>query len=144
MRLLTIGFTKTSAERFFGRLRDAQVRQVWDTRINRTSQLAGFAKEKDLKYFLSEIGHTTYKIEELLAPTRDLLKLYQDQLISWNEYEKAYLDLLSDRQIERRFHEHDLDGVCLLCSEATPEHCHRRLAANYLRDAISGLEVKHL
>ena len=26
------------------------------------------------------------------------------------------------------------DGACLLCSEATPEHCHRRLPAEYLRE----------
>jgi uncharacterized protein (DUF488 family) len=43
--LYTIGFTKSSAEAFFGKLRSGGVRTVLDTRLHRTGQLAGFAKD---------------------------------------------------------------------------------------------------
>jgi uncharacterized protein (DUF488 family) len=32
----------------------------------------------------------------------------------------------------------------LLCSEPTPEHCHRRLALEYLRDQWGGIGIIHL
>jgi len=36
------------------------------------------------------------------------------------------------------------NGACLLCSEATPEHCHRRLVAEYLQNKWGGVEIIHL
>lgn len=144
MRLFTIGFTKSKAAHFFDRLERAGVRHVRDTRLNRVSQLAGFAKEDDLRFFLQRIGGLGYSVEALLAPTSDMLDAYRKKEMGWEEYERRYLDLLSARQVERRIDVHDLDGVCLLCSEATPEHCHRRLAADYLAQAVAGTEVIHL
>ena len=35
------------------------------------------------------------------------------------------------------------DGV-LLCSEAEPDRCHRRLAAEYLQHRWGGVEIVHL
>ena len=35
------------------------------------------------------------------------------------------------------------DG-CLLCSESTPEYCHRRLVAEYLDRHWGGLQITHL
>jgi len=55
MKIFTIGFTKKSAEEFFTLLKDAGVRRVIDIRLNNTSQLAGFAKARDLEYFLKAI-----------------------------------------------------------------------------------------
>jgi uncharacterized protein (DUF488 family) len=37
-----------------------------------------------------------------------------------------------------------MDGACLLCSEALPHHCHRRLVAEYLRAKWRGVEVVDL
>ena len=34
--------------------------------------------------------------------------------------------------------------TALLCSEATPEHCHRRLVAEHLSAAWGDVEVVHL
>ena len=45
MRILTIGFTRKSAERFFEMLRTAGAKRVVDVRLNNVSQLAGFAKK---------------------------------------------------------------------------------------------------
>lgn len=55
MKLHTIGFTKTTAASFFTRLANAGVKKVIDVRLNNISQLAGFAKKDDLRYFLKAI-----------------------------------------------------------------------------------------
>jgi uncharacterized protein (DUF488 family) len=144
MKLYTIGFTKTSAERFFKRLQRAGVKKVVDTRLHRESQLAGFAKQSDLLFFLSNLAKVEYGVTELLAPTADILDAYRKKRIKWDEYEKLYGELLSARHVEAQLTPHDLDHCCLLCSEATPEHCHRRLAAEYLARAWGPIEIIHL
>jgi uncharacterized protein (DUF488 family) len=144
MKLFTIGFTKSKASDFFGRLQSAGVRHVRDTRRNRVSQLAGFAKEADLGFFLNRIADIAYSVEELLAPTGEMLDAYRKKELSWSEYERRYLDLLDARKVDKRIDLATLDHHCLLCSEATPEHCHRRLAANYIAEARSDVEIVHL
>lgn len=142
--LYTIGFTKKSASEFFGLLRGAGVRRVLDVRLNRTSQLAGFAKEKDLQFFLEEVGGMDHIVVDSLAPTADLLDAYRSKSIDWSEYEKGYRALLIGRQVETLVSREVLDGGCLLCSEHTAEQCHRRVAAEYLADHFEGLDVQHL
>lgn len=144
MKLFTIGFTKSKARHFFGRLERSGIRRVIDTRINRSSQLSGFAKEDDLKFFLEKISSIEYSVEEILAPTADILSAYRKNEMGWSEYARRYLDLLSQRKVERHIVGMDLDHVCLLCSEATPEYCHRRLAAEYLSDAMTEMTIQHL
>lgn len=143
MRLLTIGFTKSSAESFFSRLREAGVRRVVDVRISNTSQLAGFAKRDDLAYFLREIGGIEYEHRLELAPTEELFKAYRGGG-EWEDLEAGYRALLAERAVETSIDPGDLDGAALLCSEAGPEHCHRRLAAEYLAAAWPGVTVEHL
>jgi uncharacterized protein (DUF488 family) len=141
----TIGFTKTTAERFFDRLLKAGVKKVVDVRLHNTSQLAGFAKANDLAYFLEKIGGIQYAHQPLLAPTDSMLKAYKKQKGDWSAYEEHFLRLMSERQIESRFRPETLDGVCLLCSEDRPHHCHRRLVCEYLNKKWDGaLEVRHL
>jgi hypothetical protein len=50
VKIFTIGFTRTSAAHFFGRLKAAGVTRLIDVRLNRNSQLSGFAKECDLAW----------------------------------------------------------------------------------------------
>ena len=52
MRICTIGFTNKTAEHFFTRLQKSGVKRVVDVRLNNVSQLAGFSKREDLKYYL--------------------------------------------------------------------------------------------
>lgn len=144
MKLFTIGFTKSKASDFFGRLEKAGVRKIYDTRLNRTSQLAGFAKQDDLSFFLGKIGGIDYQVETLLAPTADILDAYRKKEMDWTEYARRYLSLLDARKIEKRIEISHLENGCLLCSEATPEHCHRRLAAEYLSEAADHIEIVHL
>ncbi len=139
--LYTIGFTKSTAEHFFERLRRAGVRRVVDIRLNNTSTLAGFTKRDDLPYFLRTILDAEYVHEPLLAPTPELLKAYQGKQLSWDDYVPRYLA----RRVAATLDGAVLTGpTALLCSEATAERCHRRLAAEHLAAAWGGLQIVHL
>ena len=141
----TIGFTKSNAENFFERLLKAGVKKVVDVRLHNTSQLAGFAKADDLSYFLKKIGGIQYVHQPLLAPTDDILKAYKKDKGDWAVYQGRFLQLMEERKIEQRLKPEMLEGACLLCSEATPHHCHRRLVCEYLNDKWgSPLKVRHL
>ena len=132
--LYTIGFTKKSAEQFFGLLRDNGVKQLVDVRINNTSQLAGFAKGKDLEFFINEICHIPYKHIVDFAPTKELLDHWHKNEVTWTEYVEIYTKMLKDREIVKKYGVKSFDGACFLCSEDTPEQCHRRLLAEYLQE----------
>jgi uncharacterized protein (DUF488 family) len=141
----TIGFTKTTAKNFFERLLRSGTTRVLDVRLHNTSQLAGFAKADDLAYFLKKISNIEYVHEPLLAPTDEMLKAYKKEKGDWNLYEVRFLALMKERQIENRLRPDILDKACLLCSEATPHYCHRRLVCEYLNGKWDGaLEVNHL
>ena len=143
--LYTIGFTKSSAEHFFGRLERAGVRRLVDIRLNNTSTLAGFTKRDDLAYFLRAILDAEYQHEPLLAPTPEMLKAYQGKQLTWAEYETAYIALMQARDLANTLDRAAFyRPTALLCSEATPEHCHRRLVAEHLRTAWRDLEIIHL
>jgi uncharacterized protein (DUF488 family) len=145
VEVTTIGFTKTSAEQFFERLRAADVRTLIDVRISNNSQLAGFAKVPDLRYFLSRINNITYQHAPLLAPTKDMLAQYRKGAMDWGVYQGQFLKLMSERQIENRYSPSVFHGACLLCSEAEPHQCHRRLVCDYLNEKWGqALKVRHL
>src|SRR5262249_23635445 len=128
----TIGFTQTTARDFFERLTKSGVKKVIDVRLHNTSQLSGFAKADDLAFFLKRIGDIEYSHQPLLAPTDDMLKAYKKEKGDWDVYQGRFLSLMAERQIENRLTPDVLDGACLLCSEPTPHHCHRRLVCDYL------------
>ena len=141
----TIGFTKTTAEGFFERLVASGVKKVVDVRLHNTSQLAGFAKAEDLAYFLKKIGDIQYEHQPLLAPTVSMLKSFKKEKGDWGAYETSFLALMAERKIENCMTPEMLDGACLLCSEAKPHHCHRRLICEYLNERWDGsLTVRHL
>jgi uncharacterized protein (DUF488 family) len=142
--LYTIGFTKKNAQQFFDTLMKSGVKRVIDTRLNNVSQLAGFAKREDLKYFLRMIGNIEYIHLLELAPTKDILDTYKKEGGDWETYEKKFLQLMSDRKIEERISPDILQGGCLLCSEAKPHHCHRRLVAEYLNKKWGNVKICHL
>lgn len=141
----TIGFTQSTAERFFDRLEKAGVKTVIDVRLHNTSQLAAFAKADDLSFFLQRINNIRYVHQPLLAPTDVMLKTYKKEKGDWNTYEGRFLELMEERKIEHRLKPELFEGACLLCSEALPHHCHRRLVCEYLNDKWNGaLSVRHL
>jgi uncharacterized protein (DUF488 family) len=145
VEIYTIGFTQKSAADFFGILKGAGIRRVLDIRLNNVSQLAGFSKRDDLAYFLREICEADYCHEVLLAPTQEILDAYKKSKGTWQEYEQKFLQLMSEREIERRLdHSSFQVPTVLLCSEPTAQHCHRRLVAEYLQRIWGGVEVTHL
>lgn len=144
MKIFTIGFTKKSAEQFFSRLKQPGLVRLVDARLNNVSQLAGFTKKNDLKFFLREICKIDYVHLPELAPTQDILDAYKKNGGDWAVYEEQFLALLAARRIEDKLDKTLIDGGCLLCSEATPEHCHRRLVAEYLRGKWGNVEIQHL
>ena len=143
--IYTIGFTKKNAETFFGFIKEANVSTLLDVRLNNVSQLAGFAKKNDLMYFLKELCGTEYIHTPELAPTKDMLSLYKKGEMPWKKYEDKFLNLMSQRQIEKTVKPTLLDHGCLLCSEHEPHLCHRRLVVDYLNENSElDLKVKHL
>ena len=144
MKVLTIGFTKKSARRFFELLRESGAKRVVDVRLNNGSQLAGFAKKDDLAWFLDRICGIDYVHLPALAPTKDMLGDYRKRRIDWSAYAERFLNLMRERRIEERVPREVLEEGCLLCSEDQPHHCHRRLVAEYLHEHWGDVEVEHL
>jgi uncharacterized protein (DUF488 family) len=145
MEIYSIGFTQKSAREFFDTLKAHGIKRLLDVRLNNTSQLAAFAKQADLAYFLHEICGAAYEHEPLLAPTREMLDAYKKQKGSWEDYTEAYLALIRSRKVEAALSKESFQKkTVLLCSEATAEHCHRRLALEYLQKQWKGVKIHHL
>lgn len=145
MEICTIGFTRTTAERFFTRLAHARVERLLDVRLNNTSQLAGFAKAQDLPYLARELIGAAYEHEPLLAPTQEILDAFKKHKGAWSAYEAAFIALMEHRHIHEVLAPASFERrTALLCSEADPEHCHRRLVAEFLAARWGGLEIVHL
>ena len=145
MEIFTIGFTKKTAAEFFGILKGAGIETLVDVRLNNVSQLAGFSKRDDLAYFLRAICDADYRHEPTLAPTQGMLDEYRRRKGSWDEYEDRFVKLIRERKIEETTDRSLFERPSvLLCSEATPERCHRRLVAEYLQQAWGNVEIVHL
>jgi uncharacterized protein (DUF488 family) len=145
MKINTIGFTKKNAEMFFSLVKGESVKTLIDVRLNNVSQLAGFAKRDDLRFFLRELCSTDYVHLPELAPTKELLNGYKKGVISWERYEDGFLNIMAQRNIERILQPSLLEDSCLLCSEHEPHFCHRRLVTEYLNQHSDfNFTVKHL
>lgn len=146
MEIFTIGFTRTTAEDFFRRLKSNEIERLLDVRLNNRSQLSGFAKRDDLAYFLRELVGAQYEHAPLLAPTQEILDAFKKKgAMPWAEYEDRFLALMCERRIEEELRREDFERrTVLLCSEDTPKHCHRRLVVEYLAEYWPGLHIVHL
>lgn len=145
MKLFTIGFTKKTAETFFNRLRGSQISRLVDVRLNNVSQLAGFTKRDDLRFFTKELCDVEYLHLPELAPTASILDPYKKvKNGDWALYERQFLELMAARKIEDKLAKSVLDGACLLCSEEKPHHCHRRLVAEYLKSKWGDVDIQHI
>jgi len=144
MKLYTIGFTKKTAEEFFNCLYNAGVRRIIDIRLNNTSQIAGFAKARDLKYFLHAIAGIDYVHVPDFAPTQDIIDNYKKRKGSWVEFERKFKNLMANRKIEEIAVNLLCDNDCFLCSEHTPDHCHRRLIVEYFQKKLGNIKAIHL
>lgn len=144
-KIFTIGFTKKTAANFFSAISHPEVHRVVDVRLNNISQLAGFAKKKDLDYFLRTICKLDYVHIPELAPTKQILETYKKNGGSWDVYQSEFIELMYKRNIERTLSKEVIYNGCLLCSEDKPHYCHRRLVAEYLQTKWDeNIEIIHL
>jgi uncharacterized protein YeaO (DUF488 family) len=145
INLFTIGFAKKGAEEFFSILKDKKIKKLIDIRESNTNIYAGFTMKQNLPFFLRNILDIEYIEMKILAPTKEIRKIYhEDKLNNWHYYEDAYINLLNERDIKSAINKSILDRAVLLCSEPTPEKCHRRLAAEYLKNIYKHIEIIHL
>jgi uncharacterized protein (DUF488 family) len=132
-KIYTIGFTGKTAREFFDLLNSTDAKYLADTRLNNTSQLASFTKKGNIEYFVEKLTRLKYVELPLLAPEKEMFQEYRKEG-DWDLYESRYNQLLEERTAAETIDRALLDnGVILLCSERTPEKCHRRLAAEYLK-----------
>lgn len=143
--LYTIGFTQKTAAQFFGLLGKHGINVVVDIRLRPDSQLSGFAKGRDLPYFLNTLIQCGYQHMPTMSPTDDLLDQYRKDK-SWEQYEKNFNRLLEERKLIETLDKNwwQLHQCCLLCSEHKPDRCHRRLVAEYLNRHWHNIELVHL
>jgi uncharacterized protein (DUF488 family) len=145
MEIYSIGFTQKSASEFFNTLKSNGIERLLDVRLNNTSQLAGFAKQADLAYFLREICNCAYEHEPLLAPEQEMLDTYKKLKGSWDIYAEQFMNLMHTRKIESAISQQSFNQkTVLLCSEPTAEHCHRRLVLEYLQNSWQDVIIQHL
>ena len=146
MIVYTMGFAQKNAAQFFELLKKNNVEIVIDIRLNNKSQLAGFTKGQDLKYFLKAICNCEYKHCVEFAPTKEILDAYKKGVIDWLQYVAQFLPLMEKRHAPQLFKTMfgKYERVCLLCSEPTPEQCHRRLLAEIIEGAIEDVTIVHL
>ena len=144
VHIYTIGFTKKSAQTFFGLLQESGASELLDVRLNNVSQLAGFAKRDDLQFFLKEICDMGYSHLTSLAPTQAMLDAFKKRNGDWATYEQDFLALMRERRIEHTLDPASLDNSVLLCSEEKPHRCHRRLVAEYLANHWAEVSIWHL
>jgi len=141
----TIGYKRKPLETFINQLRDAGVDAVIDVRLRNTSHLAGYTKQDTLSFLLREGFHIAYEHHPELAPTGDIFDGYrQDE--NWAAYESRFGPLLVERdaagigrELLSRYR-----APCLLCSEPTSEHCHRRLVAEHWASNLPDVSIVHL
>jgi len=146
MKLYTIGFTQKKAEEFFSLLKNNQIERLVDIRLKPSGQLSGFSKQEDLPYFLRELSNgCQYTHLPILAPTKEILEDYREDH-DWLRYVERFERLMDERHIPfslgRMFFESE--RCCLLCSEALPEKCHRRLVAERLASFWKDVDIVHL
>jgi uncharacterized protein (DUF488 family) len=144
--IYTIGFTKKTAKTFFETLKYNNIEVVLDIRLNNTSQLAAFAKYSDIEYFLQTICNIKYIHETKFSPTEQTLKRYKDKVISWKQYVEEFNQTMNERNINEYIKTNYLidKRICLLCSEATANQCHRSLIANLFKIILKELKIIHL
>lgn len=145
-KIFTIGFTKKTAEEFFTLLEKNHVVEIVDIRLNNSSQLAGFSKFPDIKFFLQRICGINYKHDKNFSPTENILERYKKKIIDWAGYEKEFFELMNERNISEHILKNYFaaDKFCLLCSEPTAENCHRRLIAEKISEVVGNVQIIHL
>ena len=140
MYLYTIGYSGKSEAEFYEILRTHKVSRIIDVRRFKTSKYVPFANGENL----SRKCKDKYVAIPDVAPEKSLLLQWQNGDIAWSYYERTYLEFLQLISAQNFFTEEILDNACLLCMEASPSQCHRKLLAQYLANYFPSLKIEHL
>ena len=133
MQIYTIGYTRKTARKFFTELLAIDARSLVDIRLHNRSHLASYTKKEHIEFFVQELTDLAYVELPLLAPSEEMFKRFRRDG-DWDSYESRYAQLMRDRRVKEEVDQPLFrDGAVLLCGEPTPERCHRRLAAEFLR-----------
>ena len=116
--------------------RSIQQREIEASLAGTVADLQAAPRQKK-KLLLDDDDH---KSQLLYGEKVTVLKAKGD----WATYERRFLELMAERRIEASVRQELLDGACLLCSEDKPQHCHRRLVAEYLSDRWGNVEIVHV
>ncbi len=146
MKLYTLGFTKKTAEEFFELIKENKINLLIDIRLINNSQLAGFSKGKDLAYFLKALCACCYVHDETFAPTKEIMDGMRSKKLKQHEFDTAFSALMDSRTAMAHFEKTygQEETVCLLCSEETPDTCHRRVLATMVQERLPNIEIIHL
>jgi uncharacterized protein (DUF488 family) len=142
-RLFTIGYEGATPDRLIGALQAAGVRHLVDVRELANSRRPGFAK-RALAEALGRAGLGYTHVKALGTPaagraaaragrTAEMHRIFRSRLAG-TEAQAALAGLAAQARAE---------PVCLLCLEADPQRCHRRLVAEAVQ-GLGGFEVMHL
>lgn len=143
-KLYTIGYTQKTAEEFFGLLKANEIQLLLDIRLYNNTQLAGFTKQDNLKYFLYELLGVYYRHFPLMAPSKEIFNDNKKHGLPWKDYEFRFNRVIRNRAIQHMIEEYQIDHTCLLCCEPKPTNCHRRLVAEYLQQHFDDIEIIHI
>lgn len=147
--LYTIGYSGRDIGSFIDILQNNHIQAVIDVRRWVSSRYKPDFSGKSLRKTLPLHG-IAYVWKKELSPSVELLEGYKNKTISWNNYETCFIsDLRKQSLFPICVGLQALGRTCLLCSEASPEHCHRRLLAEEFVKFCSytnefWTEIKHL
>jgi uncharacterized protein (DUF488 family) len=140
-RLWTIGYERLLPEALVAELRAAGVRRVLDVRFRPQSRRPGMSKTR-LGALLAEHG-IAYETRRGLGTPPDLRFLYRaGRLAEATAGFRRHLDAAAGDELDTLAAElPDAPPTALLCLEADPAHCHRRVVAEALARRRGDLEV---
>jgi uncharacterized protein (DUF488 family) len=139
--LWTIGYERLMPEALVAELRAAGVRRVLDVRFRPQSRRPGLSKTR-LRALLGEHG-IAYESRRGLGTPPDLRFLYRSGRIAEAQAGfRRHLEATAADELDALAAElADAAPTALLCLEADPAHCHRRVVAEALVRRRPGLAV---
>jgi uncharacterized protein (DUF488 family) len=140
----TIGYEKLLPPALVAELQAARVQRVIDVRYRPQSRRPGMSKTR-LGDLLAEHG-IAYEHRRSLGTPPDIRWLFKNRRVAeGRERYRAYLESTAAGDVDALAAELDAGPrTALLCLEAEPAECHRRVIAEALRERRPGLRVVDL
>lgn len=144
--LWTIGYERLPPDGLVAELEAAGVERVLDVRYRPQSRRPGMSKTK-LGARLAEHG-IAYENRRTLGTPPEIRPLYKTGAVRQGaEAFRAHLEQTASEELDALAAELSASGAprtALLCLEAEPAHCHRRVVAEQLRERAPKLRVVDL